>query len=179
MRISLTMRAARACVAATFVLSLGLAPSFAHMGAPAAAPFARPALGFGHFPHVAPRGFDRRFDFDRFSFDRFGLKRFDRFGVARFDRFGVNRFGWNGWNGSYQLGLTGWGWGGYWGGPDYAPTEQPAPIIVVGGPPVLISLNSDPGTRDGDHGYAGSCVIHKLIYDRDGKYVGERQSPQC
>ena len=41
MRISLSTRAGRACVAATLVLSLGLAPSFAHI----AAPLARPALG--------------------------------------------------------------------------------------------------------------------------------------
>jgi hypothetical protein len=26
---------------------------------------------------------------------------------------------------------------------------------------------------------SGGCVIHKLNYDNTGKYVGERQIPQC
>jgi hypothetical protein len=26
---------------------------------------------------------------------------------------------------------------------------------------------------------SGGCVIHKLNYDSNGKYVGERQIPQC
>ena len=99
MRISLLTRAGRACAAATLFLSLGLAPSFANM----AAPLACPAVGPGHFPGFAARGFNR-FGFTRFGVNRFGPNRFDRFGFNRFNRFGFSRFGWNGWNGN------GWGW---------------------------------------------------------------------
>jgi hypothetical protein len=167
MRISLLMRAGRACAAATLVLSLGLAPVFAHM----AAPFARPGLGPAHFPGFAARGFNR-FGFTRLGFNRFGLNRFDRFG---FNHFGFGRFGWNGagwgWN---QLGLAGWG---YWGDPNSAPSE---PIIIGGGgPPLVVNVVAGSGTGGAGDGYAGGCVIHKLIYDVDGKYVGQRQIPQC
>ena len=77
MRISLLTRAGRACAAATLVLSLGLAPSFAHM----AAPLARPGVGPGHFSGFAARGFNR-FGFTRFGVNRFGPNRFDRFGFT-------------------------------------------------------------------------------------------------
>ena len=162
MRISLTRRAASACVAATLAFSLSLAPSSARMGGPAG----RPAFGPGHFSHFAPRGLNRRFDFDRFGFNRFG---FNRFGFNRFNRFGGN-----------QLAVGGWGWGdwgwGDWGGAPGS-TGASEPIIVGDGAPVIINVGADPPS--GGAGYAGGCVIHKLIYDHDGKYVGERQSPQC
>jgi hypothetical protein len=172
MRISLVRRAASACVAATLAFSLSLAPSCARMGGPAG----RPAFGSGHFSHFAPRGLNRRFDFDRFGFNRFGSKRFgsNRFGFNRFgfNRFGSNRFGEN------QLAIGGWGdWGGGdWGGAPVS-TGASEPIIVGGGGPVIINVGADPPS--GGAGYAGGCVIHKLVYDHDGKYVGERQSPQC
>ena len=177
MRISLLMRVGRACAAATLVLSLGLAPSFAHM----VTPFARPGVGPGHFSGFAARGFNR-FGFTRFGVNRFGPNRFDRFGFSRFNRFGFCRFGWNGWNGNgwgwNQLGVTG---GDYWGDPYSAPTAPSEPIIIGGGgPPVVISVNGGgSGTSDAGSGYAGGCVIHKLIYDRDGRYMGERQIPEC
>lgn len=176
MRISLSTRAGRACAAATLVLSLGLAPSFAHM----VAPLARPGVGPGHFPSFAARGFNR-FGFTRFGVNRFGTNRFDRFGFDRFNRFGFSRFGWNGWNGNgwgwNQLGVAGWG---YWGDPNSASTAPSGPIIIGGGgPPVVISINGGPGTGDAGGGDTGGCVIHKLMYDGDGKYVGERQIPQC
>ncbi len=43
------------------------------------------------------------------------------------------------------------------------------------------SSTSAPIPRPGDASaeYGGGCVIHKLMYDSNGKYVGERQSPQC
>ena len=88
MRISLIRRAASACVAATLAFSFSLAPSSARMGGPAG----RPAFGPGHFSHFAPRGLNRRFDFDRFGPDRFDRFGFNRFG---FNRFGFNRFGGN------------------------------------------------------------------------------------
>ena len=173
MRISLSMRAGRACAAATLFFSVGLAPSFAHM----AAPLVRPALGPHHFPVFVARGFNR-FGFTRFGINRFGPNRFDRFGFNRFNRFGFGRFGRNGngwgWN---QLGVAGWG---YWGDPNSAQTAPSEPIIIGGGgPPVVISINGGPGARDAGGGYTGGCVIHKLTYDGDGKYVGEQQTPGC
>jgi hypothetical protein len=176
MRISLLSRAARAsAAAATLVFSLGLAPSFAHMGA---APGARPAFGFGHPPHFGSRGFNRRFDFDRLGFDRFGARRFDRFGFNRFNRFGFDRFGANRWNGWNQFAIGGWGWGGWdgWGGGAVS-TGASEPIIVGDGAPVIINISADSPLRGGAD--AGGCVTHKLIYDSAGRYVGERQSPQC
>ena len=176
MRISLGSRAARACAAATLIFSLSLAPSYARMGGGS---FARPAPGFGHFQHFAPRGFNRRFDFDRFGFNRFGHQRFDRFGFNRFGRFNrFNRFGFGAFGGN-QLAVGGWGWGGWgWGGgPVSAGATQP--IILGDGAPVIINIGADPNAGDAGAGYGGGCVIHKLIYDSNGKYVGERQSPQC
>ena len=184
MRISLATRAVRACAAATLVFSLGLAPSYARMGGLGGGSFARPALGFGHFQHFAPRGFNRRFDFDRFGFNRFGSKRFDRFGADRFHRFGFTRFNRFGFGrlGGNQLVIGGWGSGGWsWDGWGGAPVSTGAtqPIIVGDGAPVIINVGAEPAPNSAGVGSAGGCVIHKLIYDSNGKYVGERQSPQC
>ena len=44
---------------------------------------------------------------------------------------------------------------------------------------MVISFNGGPGTGDAGSGYTGGCVIHKLMYDGDGKYVGEQQTPEC
>ena len=170
MRIPLSLRAARGCALATLIFSLGLAPSFARMGGPAGAPFARPALAGGHFSHFAPRAFSRRFDFDRFGFHRFGPNRFDRFGANRLGRFGFGQFDRFGGN---QLLIGGGGWGGF---PASGASE---PIIVGGGAPVIINVGVDPGPGDAGGVYSGGCVIHKLNYDSNGKYVGERQIPQC
>ena len=175
MRISLATRAARACVAAIFILSLSSEPSYARMGG---ASFARPGFGFGHFQHFASRGFNRRLDFDRFGFNRFGFNRFDRFGANRFGRFGFNRFGLNRFHGN-QLFVGGWGWGwDGWGGVPVS-TGVSEPIIVGDGAPVIINVGADPKPSGAGAADAGGCVIHKLIYDSNGKYVGERQSPQC
>ena len=177
MRISLATRATRVCAAATLVTSLSLAPSFARMGGgPVGAHFARPAFGGGHFPHVAPRGFNPRFDFGRSGFNRFAPKRFDPFGFNRFGANGFNRFG-AGRFGRNQLLIGGWGgWG--WGGVP-ASAGASAPIIVGDGAPVIINVGADPAPGPAAAGYGGACVIHKLIYDSSGKYAGERQSPQC
>ena len=165
MRISLVMRAASACVAATLVFSFSLAPSSARMGGPVG----RPAFGPGHFSHFAPRGFNRRFDFDRFGPDRFG-----RFGFNRFDRFGFNRFGGNQ-LADRRLGLGRLGRGD-WGGARFqlGPRSRSS---SADGAPVIINVGAD--SPSGGAGYGGGCVIHKLMYDSNGKYVGERQSPQC
>jgi hypothetical protein len=169
MRISLATRAAaRACAVATVVFSLGVTPLFARMGGSGGAPLARSALGFGHFHHFAPRGFNQRF-----GFNQFGFKRFDRFGVNRFGRFGFNRFGSDRFGN--QLFIGGWdGWGDV-----PVPTGASDPIIVGGGAPVIINIGADPTPVDAGPGTGGGCVTHKLIYDSNGKYVGERQTSQC
>jgi hypothetical protein len=151
MRISPVIRGALAYALATLVFSLGLSPSYARMGGSVG----RPAFGGGHFSHFAPGGFNRRFE--------------GRFGFDRFNRFGFNRFGGN------QLFVGGWGWGGF---PVTAASE---PIIVGDGAPVIINIGVDPGAGDAGAAYGGSggCVIHKLNYDSNGKYIGERQMPHC
>ena len=177
MRISLATRAVRACAAAALVFSLGLAPAFAR--GQGGASFARPAFGMGHSSRFAPRGFNPRFGFNRSGFDRFGPNGSARFGASPFGRFGFNRFNRFGQFGRNQLLIGGWGWGGWgWGG-DPASAGASAPIIVGDGAPVIINVGADPAPGDAAAGYGGACVIHKLIYDSSGKYVGERQSPQC
>ena len=181
MRIPLPLRAARVCAAATLFFSLSLAPSYARMGGSGAS-FARPALGGGHFSRLAPRGFNRGVDFNRFGFNRFGPNRFDhfefnRFGPNRFNRFGFNRFnrfGSSRFDGN-QL-LIGGGWGGWGGFPVTAASE---PIIVGDSAPVIINIGVDPTQGDAIGRSSGGCVIHKLNYDSNGKYVGERQIPLC
>ena len=164
MRISLMMRGARAYALAALVFSLGLSPSYARMGGSAG----RPAFGGGHFSHFAPGGFNRRFEAGRFGFNRFGPNRFDRFGSNRFNRFGFNRFGEN------QLFVGGWGgWGSF---PTSAASE---PIIVGASAPVIINIGVDPTQGDAIGRSSGGCVIHKLNYDSNGKYVGQRQIPLC
>ena len=156
MRMSSVMRGARAYALATLVFSLGLAPSYARMGGSVG----RPAFGAGHFSHFAPGGFNRRFEAGRFGFNHFGPNRFDRFG---FKRFGGN-----------QLLVGGWGgWGGF-----PAPAAS-GPIIVGDSAPVIINIGVDPAAGDAGAAYNGGCVIHKLNYDSNGKYAGERQIPRC
>jgi hypothetical protein len=189
MRTPLASRVACACAAATLVFSLSLTPSFARMGGAGGAHFARPAFGGGHFPHFAPRGSNGHFDFNRFGFNRFGPNRFDRFGFNRFgfnrfNRFGpdrFNRFGFGRFGGN-QLVIGGWGWGGGgWDGWGGAPVSAgtPEPILVGGGAPVIINISADSPRDAARAGYVGACVTHKLLYDNDGKYVGERQTSQC
>ena len=168
MRISPVMRGARAYALAALVFSLGLSPSYARMGGSAGGSAGHAAFGGGHFSHFARGGFNRRFETGRFGFSRFGPNRFDRFGSNRFNRFGFNRFGAN------QLLVGGWdGWGGY-----SAPAAS-EPIIVGDSAPVIINIGVDPAQGDAAGALSGGCVIHKLNYDSNGKYVGERQIPQC
>jgi hypothetical protein len=161
MRISPVMRGARAYVLATLVFSLGLSPSVARMGGLVG----RPSFGGGHFSRFAAGGFNRRFEAGRFGFNRFGPNRFDSFGSNRFNRFGGN-----------PLFVGSWGWGGWGGFPDTAASE---PIIVGDSAPVIINIGVDPAQGDAGAALTGGCVIHKLNYDSNGKYVGERQIPQC
>ncbi len=170
MRISPVMRGARAYALAALVLSLGLSPSIARMGGSVGGSVGRPAFGGGHLQHFAPGGFNRRFETGRSGFNRFGPNRFDRLGSNRFNRFGFNRFGAN------QLLVGGWGWGG-WGG--YSTPAASEPIIVGDSAPVIINIGVDPAQGEAAGASSGGCVIHKLKYDSNGKYVGERQIPQC
>ena len=134
-------------------------------------------MGAVDFSHFAPGGFNRRFEAGRIGFNRFGPNRFDRFGsnrfsFNRFNRFGFNRFGGNS-NCSSAAGVGAAG----------AASPIPAasePIIVGDGAPVIINIGVDPGAGDAGAAYrSGGCVIHKLNYDSNGKYVGERQIPHC
>lgn len=174
MRISLATRATLACAAATLVFPLGLQPSFARMGGTGGASFARPGPGPGHFPHAAPRGFNKRSDFGRSSFDRFGDRPSGRFGFNRSGRF--NRFGFTRFRGDQLLvgGWGGWGWGGF-----PAASAASAPSLAGAAAPVIINIDFDPAPGAGAVVSAGGCVIHTLNYDSNGKYVGERQIPRC
>jgi hypothetical protein len=149
MRFPLSLRASRACALAMLILLLGPAPSFARMGA-GPGPTARPGPGFGHSQHFAPHGLSRRFEAGRFGFDRFS-------------RFGRNQLFVGG----------GWGWGGF-----PASTGASEPILAGDGAPVISNIGGDPGPGDAG-ALNGGCVIHKLNYDNTGRYVGERQIPQC
>ncbi len=156
MRFPLSFRAARACVLATLLSSLGLAPSFAHMGGGPGLG-ARPSGGFGRFPHFAPHGFNQRFEGGRLGFNRFGFHRFNHQG------------------GNQLLVGGGWGWGAWGGYSAFGASER---VLVGEGAPVIINIAVDPGP--GDPGaLSGGCVIHKLNYDNTGKFVGERQIPRC
>jgi hypothetical protein len=135
------------------------------MGGSAGGSFARSSSGTGHFSHFAPGGFNRRVEAGRFGFNRFGPSRFDRFGFNRFNRSGGN-----------QLFVGGWGWDA-WGG--YSVTAGSQPIIVGDSAPVIINIGGDPAQGEAAVGSSGGCVIHKLNYDSNGKYVGERQIPRC
>ncbi len=183
MRLSLFMRAARASAATTLVLLLNFQPSFARMAAPASAPpSARPATSPGHFRFDA-RGLGR-FGFNRsgasdFGFDRFASSRFN-FGPAgrrpvwlgpmdhvEWQRMGVESVG------PRRMGRL---------GRSRPPRRQNQPrrsIIDGGGPQVAITVNAGLETGAAGSGYPAGCVIHKVIYDRAGKYVGERQTPEC
>ena len=44
---------------------------------------------------------------------------------------------------------------------------------------VIINISVDPGPGEAAGASSGGCVIHKLNYDNNGKYVGERLIPQC
>jgi hypothetical protein len=125
--------------------------------------------GRSFFP-FAPDGFNRRFEAGRFGVNRFGPNRFNRFGSNRFNRFGFNRFGGN------QLFVGGWGWGGWGGLPAAAAAE---PISAGDSAPVIINIGVDPAAGDAGPAYSRGCVIHKLNYDSNGKYVGGRQIPLC
>ena len=163
MRISLAIGAARASSQrrSSFPLASALhSPAWAGRQAGRSLAQASPWVIFRILRRAGSRG---GLTAGRFAFNRFGPNRFDRFGFNRFNRFG-NQFLIGGWG----------GWSGY-----SAPAAASEPIVVGGGPPVIINIGVDPAQGDAASAYMGGCVIHKLMYDSNGKYVGERQIPQC
>jgi hypothetical protein len=154
MRISLSMRAARACAAAPLLLSLGFV-SFGFPAAHAGAPTMRAGVVPGHGQSQVWRGGSQ---------GSWGWR-----GKNGWNRFSRNSWRWN------QAGLLGLG---YWQSPyGFADAETSvagdAPPVVIGAPAINVFLPAEPASFD--QAAEGRCVILKLIYDRDGKYVGERQ----
>jgi hypothetical protein len=155
MRTSPLMRAVSASAAATLFLSLGVEAPLAHGGPSFGAPVMRAGSVHGHSGALGWRHGSRS------SWAWRGENRWSRNG----------RF----WNGGGFYGS------GFWFSPyAYADTGSDAgggPVVAVGAP----TLNIFPAaaTEGFDSNSGGGCVIHKLIYDRAGNYVGERQTPAC
>jgi len=104
-------------------------------------------------------------------------------------RYGGSRYGRNGW--FLNQGRNSWTWnqGQSYGGDFWYPpygyegaSASPSPgpggalIIAVGAPsegnfPAFAAQTADPNE--------GGCVIHRLLYDGSGSYLGERQIPEC
>jgi len=156
MRASLSMRAAAASAAVMLFLSPGLEAALAHSQASFRSPGIRPGLVHSHGQALGWRNGGRQ------SWTWRSQNRWSRNG----------RF-WN-YGGFYGS--------GFWFSPyTYADASSGvsggAPVIVVGAPsfndfPAAVDENADPKAE-------GGCVIHRLSYDSAGKYVGERQFPQC
>jgi hypothetical protein len=155
MRSFLLMRGACASAAATLLFSLGFASSLAHAPPLFGSPAMRPGIVHSHGQAPGWRNRDRR-------------------SWAWRSRSPLGRNGWF-WN---QGGIYG---SGFWFSPyAYADTGSATgggPLVVIGAP----ALNVFPAaaTDNFDQSSEGGCVIHKLIYDRAGKYLGERQTPEC
>jgi len=157
MRASLSMRAAAASAAVTLFLSFGLEAAIAHGQASFRSPVMRPGTAYGR--HQA-----------------MGWRNGGRQSWSWRSQYGRNRWSRNGW---------GWNQGGlYGGGSWYSPygfgnaasgAGGGAPLIIVVGEPSLPAAVADSADQHAE----GGCVIHKLVYDGSGKYVGERQTPGC
>jgi hypothetical protein len=152
MRTSLAMRAVAAFAAALLFLPLVAEAAFAH----GSASFGPPAMHGGVRGHGQAQGW-RDGPRQSWSWRR---------------QYGGNRYGQNGWF---------WNGGGFfWSSPyGFADTGGAGggALVVVGAP----TLSVFPGVPAGvaDPSPQGGCVIHKLIYDGGGKYVGERQTSEC
>ena len=163
MRFPLSFRVARACALATLLSSLGLAPSFAHMGA-------GPAPALGRVPDSATSNISRRMGST-------GALKVDGLASIASARTGsiasasiasiVSA------ETSFSLAAAG---GGAVGAG--TPLPQRTSPFAGGGAPIIINIGVDPGPGDAG-ALGGGCVIHKLTYDNAGKYVGERQIPHC
>ena len=173
MRISLSMGAGRACAAAMLLLLLGAAPALCR--ATPSGLGLRVGMVHSHLQWAGPRGGTRNAWAWRVQN---GWNRSSRWNGWRRNAGRWNGAGRNGWYSS-QAGLYGFGYGP--SSDAYANTAMSpgaaGPLIVVGAPPINDYPPAEPASFD--RGIGGGCVIHKLIYDGDGKYVGERQTPQC
>jgi CubicO group peptidase (beta-lactamase class C family) len=156
MRISLLMRAAAASAAVTLFLSPGLEAALAHAQASFRPPVTRPVFGASH---RQAQGWGNG-----------GRQWWSQNGRNRWSRNGRD---WN-WGGLYGSGF----WYSPYGSADASSgASSVVPVIVVGAPsfngfPAAVAEGADPNAE-------GGCVIHKLIYDGSGKYLGERQIPGC
>jgi hypothetical protein len=157
MRTSLFMRAGAASAVAALFISLGLEAALARTQSPFRSPVMRPAIVHRH---------DQAQDSSNGG----------RYSWTWRNQFGRKRWSGNGWlwnqSGFYDS--------DFW----YSPSWLAGAASRVGGASVIVTaaprLNDFPAAGEGtDPNAEGGCVIHKLIYDRDGKYVGERQIPEC
>jgi len=154
------MRAASASAAVTLFLSFGLEVALAHTQASFWSPVMRP--GFVHGHGLTP------------GWGNGGRSSCAWRGQSRGNRWSRDGWFWNG-GGFYGSGF----WYSPYGFADAASgVSGDAPVVIVVGAP---SFNDFPPavTESADWRSEGGCVIHKLIYDRAGKYVGERQTPEC
>ncbi len=157
MRTSLLMRGASASAAVALFLLSGPGAALAHGQMSFGSPAMRSGTGHGH---ASAPGFRNG---SRSSWAWRGSNRGARFG--RNGRFwnGGGFYGSGFWYGPYGFADTGGGGAG--------------PVIIVTAPsfsdfPAAAPEGAGPGSQ-------GGCVIHKLSYDRAGKFVGERQTSQC
>ena len=111
--------------------------------------------------------------------NRNGPNRFIVDGRGRFVRNGFRGKGSN-FNQGLAFGCCGWGG---WAGSVAAPAASNAPIVVGGGPSLVINLPlsayAGDGGAGGDGGNRGGCVVHRLQFDSAGKYTGDQQSSEC
>ena len=152
MSTSLLTRACPALAAAAFFLSLGLEPGLART--PQGAWTLRAGTVSGHSQRLGWRGNSWNWRSPH------GWNRWSR-----------NSWSWN------QAGLYD---SGYWFWPyasDGPAVDGDGPTVVIGGPEINVFPAGAPGSFD--RSTEGSCVVHTLTYDGAGKYIGERQTPEC
>jgi hypothetical protein len=157
MRTSLLMRGASASAAVALFLLSGPGAGLAHGQASFGSPVVHPGFVHGHGQGPAWGGGGR------------------------------SSWGWRGQSRGNRWSRNGWFWnrGGFYGSSfwysPYAFADMggggAGPVIIVTAPsfsefPAATPEGADPGSQ-------GGCVIHKLSYDRAGKFVGERQTSQC
>jgi hypothetical protein len=164
MRTSLLMRAVCASAVVTLFISLGVERPLARTQSAFRSPVMRPGIVHGHGEVRGRRDEGRNF---LAFFGRNGRDRFNR------NRFSRNNGFWNQ-GGFYDPGF----WYSPYGFADPASAASGgAPLVVIGAP--ALSVYPAATAESFDQRPQTGCVIHKLMYDEAGKYVGERQFSQC
>jgi hypothetical protein len=164
MRTSLLMRAVLASATVTLFISLGVERPLARTQSAFRSPVTRPGIVHGHGQVGVQRDEGRNF---LAFWGRNDRNRFNR------DRFSRNNWFWNQ-GGFYDS--------GFWYSP-YAFADPAsgagggAPLVVIGAP--ALTVYPAAAAESFDQRPQTGCVIHKLMYDEAGKYVGERQFTQC